>query len=73
MHNECLHNYVFAVSHKWKMNAHDRGDAMGKSTCLMTVLPIIIYDPVQRHFGYGQLWPVMAITASVQPESGQII
>ena len=53
MHNECLHNYVFAASHKWKMNAHDRGDAMGKSTCLMTVLPIIICDPIQRHFGYG--------------------
>ena len=39
----------------------------------LTIIPITIYDPVQRHFGYGQLWPVMAIMASVQPESGQII
>ena len=33
-------------------------------------------DPVRKRFGYGQLWPlrpVMAITASVQPESGRIV
>ena len=33
-------------------------------------------DPIRKRFGYGQLWPlrpVMAITASVQPESGRIV
>ena len=37
--------------------------------------PVRMPDPIRKRFGYGQLWPlrpVMAITASVQPESGRI-
>ena len=37
--------------------------------------PVNMLDPLRKRFGYGQLWPlrpVMAITASVQPESGRI-
>ena len=38
--------------------------------------PVNMPDPLRKRFGYGQLWPlrpVMAITASVQPESGWIV
>ena len=30
-------------------------------------------DPIRKRFGYGQLWPVMAVTASVQPESARMV
>ena len=35
--------------------------------------PINVPDPIRKRFGYGQSRPVMAVTASVQPESARIV
>ena len=33
---------------------------------LSTAYPVNMPDPIWKHFGYGQLRPVMALTASLQ-------
>ena len=35
--------------------------------------PVNVPDPIRKRFGYGQSRPVMAVTASVQPESARIV
>jgi len=56
---------------------HDRTDLyIGMKIITNLTYPVNMPDPIRKRFGYGQLWPlrpVMAITASVQPESGRIV
>ena len=35
--------------------------------------PVNVLDPIRKRFGYGQSRPVVAVTASAQPESARIV
>ena len=63
------------------MQTHFGGDGVVLRTVslfshFLEVCPVNMPDPIRKRFGCGQLWPlrpVMAITASLQPESGRIV